>query len=276
MRDTKTARRAGAASVAGGRILRPAGRAAVLAYLGLVVALPIGMVFGTALSGGPSALWEALTDEEAVAAYRLTFSAAAVVTAVDILFGVAAAYVLVRIPFPGRRFLDACVDLPLALPTSVTGLTLAALLVPDSPIGGFLERRGWSFLYEPAAVYLGFAAVTVPFVIRAVQPILLTLDPAEEEAAVTLGASPIRTFLAVVLPALRPGILAGGALAFARSLGEFGAVVFIAGTEPFRTEVASTFVYTRIESFDLPAAASASVVVLSISFLLFYGARRLS
>lgn len=252
-----------------------AGRTAALLYIGSAVALPIVMVFWKALSDGPSALWEALSDEEAVAAFQLSFISAGLVTIASILLGTISAFTLVRFRFPGRKVLDALVDLPLALPTSVTGLTLAAILGPQSPIGAWIQANGWTVLYDPKAVFIAFLVVTVPFVIRAIQPLLTAVDAAEEEAAMTLGAGAWQRFRYIILPVIRPGIMTGGAIAFSRSLGEFGAVVFVAGTEPFRTQVASTLIYSRIENFDLRGASAASVVVLSLSYLLLWAARRI-
>lgn len=247
-----------------------AGRSIVFAYVGLVVAFPIGMIIYKAVEKGPVALYQALTNKQALHAFGLTFTSAAIVTLVNAVVGTIAAYALVRFRFPGRRFLDFLIDLPFAIPTSVIGLTLASMLGPRSPIGAFLEHFGVNVLYSTPAIYIAFMAVTLPFVIRAVQPMLSSMDPAEEEASLTLGAGPLRTFFCVVLPVIRPGILSGSVLTFARSLGEFGAVVFVAGTEPFHTEVAATYIFSRIEHYDLTGAAAASVVVLTISYFLLW------
>ncbi len=244
-----------------------------LSYVGIIVALPVALVFWRGLEGGVGPLIEALTDEEAAEAFRLSFLSAGAVSLASMVFGTAVAFALVRLDFPGRRALDALVDLPLALPTAVTGLTLASIFGPISPLGGWLEAHGMPILYRPIAVYIACLVVTVPFGIRSVQPLLAAVDRAEEEAAATMGAGPVRTFVSVIFPAIRTGIVSGAALTFARALGEFGAVVFIAGTEPFRTQVASTFVYSRIEGFDFKGAAAASIVVLTISFLMLTTAR---
>lgn len=245
-------------------------RSIVFLYLGAVVLLPIFMVFYQAMKDGPGALWKAFTNEEALYAFKLTFTTAGVVTLLNMVLGTVAAYALVRLRFPGRRVLDALIDLPFAIPTAVIGLTLASMLGPKSPIGAFLKSQGCDILYQPSSIYIAFMVVTLPFVIRAVEPLLRSIDPSEEEAAVTLGAGPWSVFINVVLPIIRPGILSGAVLTFARSLGEFGVVVFVAGTEPFHTEVAATYIFSRIEQFDFRGGAAASVLVLSVSYLLLW------
>lgn len=252
-----------------------AARYLVFAYIGSIVALPIAGLFWYAFSDGVMVFWEAMIDPEAVHAFRLTFVAAIAIAIFNAIFGTAAAYALTKYKFSGARFLDSLVDLPFAIPTAVTGLVLAVMLGPDAPIGAFFASRGISLLYSTPAVYIAFIVVTLPFVIRAVQPLLLAVDPAEEEAAVTLGATPLQIFFAIELPVIRPGIIAGSALAFARALGEFGVVVFIAGTEPFRTQVAATYVFSRIEHFDFRGASVAAVIVLVISSLLLWTVRRI-
>ncbi|MBI1869568.1 MAG: sulfate ABC transporter permease subunit CysT [Chlamydiae bacterium] len=242
----------------------------VMLYLGLFIALPLGMVFYKAIQNGPGALWQALTESQALDAFKLTFMAAGAVTLFNIILGTLAAYCLVRFRFPGYKILDSMIDLPFSIPTSVTGLTLASILGPKSWIGSWLGNHGWNILYHPSSIYIAFMVVTLPFVIRSVEPLLRSIDLAEEEAAVTLGAGHLRIFLSVVLPAIRPGILSGAVVSFARCLGEFGVVVFVAGTQPFQTEVASTYIFSRIEQFDLQGASAASVVVLSISYLLLW------
>jgi sulfate transport system permease protein len=247
----------------------------VLLYLVGVVGLPVGLVAARALDGGAGRLAALLADPEADAAFSLSFRVAFAVAIANAFLGTATAYALVRLRFPGRALLDAMVDLPLALPTAVTGLALAAIVGPASPLGPLLEAAGLPILYRPAGVYLAVLAVTLPFTVRAVQPVLLDLDPAEEEAAATLGAGGLRTFVSVVLPAIRPAILAGAALTFGRALGEFGAVIFVAGTTPFRTQVAPTLVYARLEAHDLDGASAAALVVLAASFALLGLARLL-
>lgn len=258
-----------------GMLPKLAARGIVFLYIGIVVALPIALVFRRGLADGPAALLAALADDEAVAAFALSFQSALSVSIASVLFGTAVAFVLVRLRFSGRRLLNALVDLPLALPTSVTGLTLAAILGPNSSVGAWLAARGAPVLYEPAAVFLACLVVTLPFGIRSVQPLLESVDRSEEEAAATMGAGPFRIFASIILPVIRPGIVSGAALTFARALGEFGAIVFVAGAEPFRTQVAATLVYARIESFDFRGAAAASTVVLGASFLLLASARKL-
>ncbi len=245
-------------------------RSLVIFYIGIIILIPILMVGYHAIKDGPEALWQALTNHQALHAFKVTFLAAGTVTIANAILGTIVAFTLVRFRFPGRKILDSLVDLPFAIPTSVIGLTLASLLGPKSPIGAYLKEHGCNILYHTPAIYIAFMVVTLPFVIRAVQPLVQGLDPAEEEASLTLGASPWRTFFSVILPVIRPGILSGTVLTFARCLGEFGAVVFVAGTEPFHTEVAATYIFSRIEQFDFRGGAAASVVVLTVSYALLW------
>lgn len=247
-----------------------AARSLVLFYLGTVVLLPVGMVFYQAVKNGSGALFKSLMNAEALYAFKLTFMTAGIVTVVNAFLGTIVAYALVKFRFPGRKILDSLIDLPFAIPTSVLGLTLASILGPKSFVGSFLQKHGWNILYHPSSIYLAFMVVTLPFVIRAVEPLLRSMDPSEEEAAITLGAGPMRTFLSIVFPVIRPGIISGSVLTFARSLGEFGVVVFVAGTEPFHTEVASTYIFSKIEQFDFQGAAAASLLVLALSYLLLW------
>ncbi|MBI1882589.1 MAG: sulfate ABC transporter permease subunit CysT [Chlamydiae bacterium] len=248
-------------------------RTFVFLYIGSVIALPIGMIFSKAVRDGPLKLWQSLTDPQALYAFRLTFMAAGIVTVINIILGTISAFALVRFKFPGRKWIDPLIDLPFAIPTSVIGLTLALLLGPKSPLGAWLQTHGFTILYQPSAIYIALLVVTLPFVIRSVQPLLRSIDPTEEEAAITLGARPFKIFTSVIFPVIRPGIISGAVLTFARSLGEFGVVVFVAGTQPFHTEVAATYIFSKIEQFDFQGAASASVVVLLLSYLLLWTMR---
>ncbi len=216
--------------------------------------------------------WSSITSPQAVAALKLTLTASLVVAVINAFAGTAIAWTLVRDRFVGQRFVNALVDLPFALPTIVAGLTLLALYGPKSPVGVDVAFTRWAIL---AALLF----VTLPFVVRTVQPVLLELDPEMEDAAASLGASRFATFRRVILPNILPAILSGVALAFARAIGEFGAVVLISGNLPFKTEVVSVYVFGRIESGDTGGAAAASVVILGISFavlLAIGGLRRLA
>ena len=221
------------------------------------------------LDGGPSAFWEAISSRRAVSALELTVGSSAIVAAVDAVMGTLIAWVLVRDRFRGRALVNALIDLPFALPTIVAGLTLLALYGPTGP-------TGIDVAFTRVAVVLALLFVTLPFVVRSVQPVLLALDPEVEEAAASLGASGPTIFRRVILPSLRPAILAGVGLAFGRALGEFGAVVLISGNLPFRTETASVFVYGQLEQGSVTSAAAISVVLMAASAAILLGISRLA
>jgi sulfate transport system permease protein len=242
----------------------PAGAFAV-AWLSLIVLIPLAAVVVRSLDGGAGAFWDAVTAPEARAALRLTVLVSLVVVAVNIVTGTLIAWVLVRDDFRGKRIVNALIDLPFALPTIVAGLTLLALYGPKGPIGVDVA-------YAWTGVVLALLFVTLPFVVRSVQPVLIELDREMEDAAASLGAGPFTTFRRIVLPNLVPAIAAGAGLAFARALGEFGSVVLISGNIPFKTEVASVYVYGRIESDAIGSAAAVSVVLLVVSLVLLAGA----
>jgi sulfate transport system permease protein len=224
-----------------------------------MVLLPIAAVAATSLEGGLDAFWKAVTADQAVAALKLTVFASVIVVVVNVVFGTLIAWVLVRDDFRGKRFINSLVDLPFALPTIVAGLTLLALYGEN----GVLGLSGVSF--TKVGVVLALLFVTLPFVIRSVQPVLLELDAEMEEAAASLGARPLTIFRRVVLPNLAPAIVAGGALAFARAVGEFGSLVLISGNIPFDTEVSSVYIFGLIEGGNTESAAAVSVVLLAIS-----------
>ena len=216
------------------------------------------------LDGGVGAFLDAVTSAQAQAAIRLTLIVSLLVAAINAVIGTVIAWVLVRDEFPGKRIVNGLIDLPFALPTIVAGLTLLALYGNTSPVG-------INVAYTQLGVGLALLFVTLPFVVRAVQPVLISLDREAEQAAASLGAGPIYTFRRIILPALKPAILAGVALAFGRAVGEFGAIVLISGNIPFKTEMASVFVYSRIESDATTSAAAVSVVLLAISFAILFG-----
>ncbi|HUR86101.1 MAG TPA: sulfate ABC transporter permease subunit CysT [Solirubrobacteraceae bacterium] len=247
---------------AGRRHATPAiGGALATAYLSLVVLIPLAAVVAESTAGGPAAFWESVTSPQAVAAMRFTVLVSLVVVAVNIVTGTLIAWVLVRDEFPGKRFVNALIDLPFALPTIVAGLVLLALYGPKGPVP-------FDIGFTRIAVALALLFVTLPFVVRAVQPVLMELDREMEEAATSLGARPRTVFARIVLPNLLPAIAAGAGLAFARALGEFGSVVLISGNIPFHTEVASVFLFGQIESDNTSGAAAVSVVLLVLSFVL--------
>jgi len=241
----------------------------VTLFLTVMVALPIAALVWEARSDGAQSFWDAVTEPQAVAALKLTLGAAAIVSLLNAVLGTITAWVLVRDEFRGKSAVNAVIDLPFALPTIVAGLTLLALYGPQSPIGVDVA-------YTRTAIVLAMMFVTLPFVVRTVQPLLQELDPELEQAAHSLGASPATTFRRIVFPNLLPGILSGIALAFAKAVGEFGALVIITGNIPFKSEVSSVYIFGRIESGDSAAAAATAVVLLAISFvtLLSIGAIR--
>jgi sulfate transport system permease protein len=222
-------------------------------YLSVIVLLPLAAIVWHAHG------WDAITTNQAIASLKLTLSISLVVALVNAIAGTAIAWTLVRDRFPGQNFLNALVDLPFALPTIVAGLTLLALYGPRSPVGVNAAFTRWGLL-------LALLFVTLPFVVRTVQPVLFELDRELEEAAASLGAGRFTTFRRIILPSILPAVLSGVALAFARAIGEFGAVVLISGNLPFKTEVVSVYVFGRLESGDPGGAAAASVVILLISF----------
>ena len=230
-------------------------------WLSVIVLLPLAAVVDKAFADGLDAFWRAVSSPQSVAALKLTVGVSVVVTIVNVVMGTLIAWVLVRDEFPGKSIVNSVIDLPFALPTIVAGLTLLALYGPRSPLHV-------SVAYTRVGVAIALLFVTLPFVVRAVQPVLLDLDREVEEAAWSLGASPFTTFRRVVLPSLRGAIVAGAGLGFARALGEFGSVVLISGNLPFKTEVSSVFVFGQIENDNVTAAAAVSVVLLLISMAL--------
>ncbi len=235
-----------------------------LAYLGVMVLLPLVALAYEAAAPGPVAFWEALTDPLALRALKLTFVTAGVMLVVNIITGTATAWVLVRYPFPGKGLVNALIDMPFAVPTVVAGLMLVVVFGPNSTAGAILGRFGWSVVYHQPGIILALLFVTYPFVIRSVQPVLLELDAAEEEAAKTLGATPWTIFRRVTLPTLWPSILTGAALSFSRALGEFGSVVMIAGSHSW-TKTAPLYIFSAIESDERHAAMVVSAVLLACS-----------
>jgi sulfate transport system permease protein len=237
-------------------------------YLSAIVLIPFaGLVVCTFGLSWPE-FWRLATTERALAAYRLTFETSLVAALANAMFGALLAWVLVRYEFPGRRFIDAMVDFPFALPTAVAGLTLANLFGPNGWLGRYLVPLGIKGAFTPLGVILALTFVGLPFVVRTLQPVLQNLEREVEEAAATLGAGRLRTFLSVVAPSLFPAVLTGFALAFARAIGEYGSIVFISGNIPFKTEIAPQLIVMRLEEYDYTGAIALAVVLLVFSFLL--------
>lgn len=239
-----------------------------LFFLSLVVLLPITGLFIRAGGMGWEAFWFVVTDPRVVAAFRVTVLTALAASLFNCVFGVLMAWVLVRYSFPGRRLLDALMDLPFALPTAVAGIALAALFAESGWYGQFLVPSGIEVAYTPLGIIVAMAFTSVPFVVRTVQPVLEDLPDEDEEAAMSLGASDLTVFRRILLPSLWPAIVTGGGLSFARSLGEYGAVIFIAGNSPYISEVISLMILVRLEEYDFPAASAIAAVVLTASLLL--------
>ncbi|MCV7281289.1 sulfate ABC transporter permease subunit CysT [Mycolicibacterium flavescens] len=232
-------------------------------WLSLIVLLPLAAILWQAAGGGWQAFWAAVTSNAAVESFRVTLTVSFGVTAVNMVFGLLVAWVLTRDDFPGRRLVDSVIDLPFALPTIVASLVMLALYGPASPVGLHLQHTKWG-------IGVALLFVTLPFVVRSVQPVLLELDREVEEAAASLGASNRVIFTRVVLPALLPALLSGAGLAFSRAIGEFGSVVLIGGAVPGETEVSSQWIRTLIENDDRTGAAAISIVLLLISFVVLF------
>ena len=237
-----------------------------IAWLGLVVLLPIGALLLKAVGMGPAEFWSVAFSPRALAAYRLSFGTAAVAALANAVIGLLVAWVLVRYPFPLKRVAGALVDLPFALPTAVAGIALTALYAPGGWLGQPLHGIGVQVAYAPAGIVLALMFVGLPFVVRTVEPVLADLGSEPEEAAATLGAGRARTFLRVTLPAITPALVTGTALAFARGVGEYGSVIFIAGNMPGRTEIAPLLIVTQLEQYAYEAATAIAVVMMATSF----------
>ena len=233
-------------------------------WISVIVLIPLAAVVNSSLEEGIGTFWDAISTPEAWAAIKLTLITSLIVMSINAVMGTLIAWVLVRDDFPGKRFFNSLIDLPFALPTIVAGLTLLALYGNDSPFGIDVS-------YTRTAIVLALLFVTLPFVIRSVQPVLIELDQEMEEAAASLGASNARIFRSIILPNLTPAIISGCALAFARALGEFGSLVLITGNIPFKTEVASVYIFGRIQSDNPTAAAAVSVLLLALAVLLLFG-----
>ncbi len=251
-------------------------RLTAIGYVAALILLPLLVIGEQALAGGAARFWEDIRHPQAWHALGLTLQAAAVTTGINAIGGTLAAVALVRYEFPGRWFLNAVVDLPFAIPTLVAGLMIAALYGPTSPLGAWLQGNGIEVIYNRPGIVLAMLFVTMPFTIRALQPVLMELEREQEEAAYTLGAGPWATFWQVTLPAILPGLLTGVFLTFVRALGEFGAVVIVAGNIPMKTQVAAVYVYGEIESYNPRGATSVSIAVLVLSFLALLLLERLS
>ena len=239
-----------------------------LTYLALIVLIPLAGLLLKSASLGWREIAAIASDERTVGALRLSFTTAAVAAAINAVFGVIVAWVLVRYRFPARRLIDATVDLPFALPTAVAGIALTAIYAPNGWLGSLLEPLGARIAFTPVGIVVALVFIGLPFVVRTVQPVLEELDREIEEVAATLGASRLQTVGRVVLPVLTPAILTGFSLALARGIGEYGSIIFIAGNIPYVSEIAPLLIVIRLEEFNYPAATTVAAIMLVISFVL--------
>ena len=237
-------------------------------YLSLIVLIPLSATFVKTAELSPAEFWQVVTAPRALASYRLSFGAAAIGATLNGFFGLLVAWVLVRYHFPGKRLVDAMVDLPFALPTAVAGIALSAIYAGNGWIGQWLEPLGVKVAYTPLGVVVALTFIGLPFVVRTVQPVLENLEAEIEEAAACLGATRWQTFAYVLMPALWPALITGFALAFARAVGEYGSVIFIAGNMPMVSEISPLLIITKLEQYDYSGATAIAVVMLIISFLL--------
>ncbi len=237
-------------------------------YLSLIVLIPLSAVFVKTFSMTWEAFWSAVSSERVVASYQLSFGASLVGAAINVVFGGIVAWVLVRYRFPGKKIIDALVDLPFALPTAVAGIALTALYSSNGWLGRNLEPMGIKVAFTPLGVIVALTFIGLPFVVRTVQPVLEEAERELEEAAASLGASRLQTFFRVVLPTILPALLTGFALAFARATGEYGSVIFIAGNMPMVSEITPLFIIAKLEQYDYAGATAIAVVMLSVSFVL--------
>ncbi len=237
-------------------------------YLSLIVLIPISALFFKTFSLTWEQFWLAVTSPRVLASYRLTFGASLIAALVNLVFGLLLAWVLVRYSFPGKKFVDALVDLPFALPTAVAGISLTALLAGNGWIGQYLEPMGIKLAFTPAGVVIALIFIGLPFVVRTVQPVLEDAEKELEEAATSLGATRLQIFTRIILPHIAPALLTGFAMAFARAIGEYGSVIFIAGNMPMVSEITPLIIIGKLEQYDYAGATAVAVVMLVISFAL--------
>jgi sulfate/thiosulfate transport system permease protein len=239
-----------------------------VAALSLIVLIPLSALVLRAASIGPTGFWAIASDPRTLAALRLSFGAALIAAAINTVFGLLLSWVLVRYRFPGRRFIDAAVDLPFALPTAVAGIAMAAVYAPNGWIGSIADKLGFKIAFTPLGVVLALVFIGLPFVVRTVQPVLEEVEREIEEVSALLGASRLRTVFKVVLPQIYPALLTGATLAFARGIGEYGSVIFIAGNIPMVSEIAPLLIVIKLEEFDYQGATVIALLMLIISFAL--------
>ena len=237
-------------------------------YLSLLILLPLSGLAFKASSLSLAQLWDIASGERALASYRVTFGASLLAATINAVFGLIVAWILVRYPFPGKRLVDALVDLPFALPTAVAGITLATLYAGNGWIGRHLEPLGLKVAFTPLGIVVALTFIGLPFVVRTLQPVIEDIEPEIEEAAASLGASRWQTFRRVLFPAIFPALLTGFTLAFSRAIGEYGSVIFIAGNMPLVSEITPLLIISKLEQYDIVGATALAVVMLVISFVL--------
>ncbi|WP_288842754.1 sulfate ABC transporter permease subunit CysT [uncultured Deefgea sp.] len=237
-------------------------------YLSLIVLLPLAALISKSMGLDWASFWAIVTEPRVVASYKVTFGASLIAALINLFVGLLIAWVLVRYAFPGKRFIDALVDLPFALPTAVAGIALATLYAPNGFLGAPLDRLGIKIAFTPAGIVLALTFITLPFVVRTVQPVLEDMEKELEEAASSLGATRWQIFCKVILPTIFPALLTGFTLAFARAIGEFGSVIFIAGNMPFKSEITPLMIISKLEQYDYLGATAIAVVMLVVSFAL--------
>jgi sulfate/thiosulfate transport system permease protein len=247
-----------------------------LAYMGLIILIPLATLFLKTATLSWSELWHTLSDPRTLAAYRLSFTVACIAALVNAVFGLLVAWVLERYTFPGRRIVDGLIDLPFALPTAVAGIVLTTFYAPNGWAGRILDPLGIKVAYTPLGIVIALVFVGLPFVVRTVQPILRGLEPEIEGAAASLGAGPFETFVRVIFPELLPALLTDTTLAFARGLGEYGSVIFIAGNMPMRTEITPLLIMIQLEQYNYGGAAAIALGFLVVSFSLLVAVNALS
>jgi sulfate transport system permease protein len=242
-------------------------RGLAVSYLALMLILPLSAVIHDGLREGIGAFWADISRPSAWAAIKLTLWTAAIMTVINTIMGTLTAFVLVRYRFPGQSFINAIIDLPFAIPTLVTGVMLVILYGPQGALGSWLKTNwGWDIIFAPPGIILALLFVSFPFVVRSIQPVLMSIDIDQEEAAFTLGASSWTTFFRILLPAIAPAVVTGALLSFARALGEFGSIVVVAGNFPMRSQTAAVYVLSQIESENQSGASAMSVVMLTLAF----------
>ncbi|MFS1997446.1 sulfate ABC transporter permease subunit CysT [Acinetobacter baumannii] len=241
-----------------------------LAYVSFIVLIPLAAVFIKSFGIGWDGLWEILTSERILKSLQLSFSSALIAAFINVVFGLLLAWCLVRYNFPGKRLVDALVDLPFALPTAVAGIALTSLYAPTGWIGQYLEPLGIQVAYTPIGITLALVFIGIPFIVRTVQPVLSDIETELEEAASALGANRWQTITKIILLILLPALFTGFALAFARGVGEYGSVIFIAGNQPFKTEIAPLMIISRLEEYDYAGATTIAAVMLVLSFIILF------